>query len=473
MHSTARSICLALATLLVAAAAAEPATIRVSTTDQLKAALATAHTDPGRIIELRPGRYPFSGYSLFSLGPFEAGRPIRGLTIRGLGAGPRDVVLAGTGMDPRPDVNTGYGFVLIDALDVTFENFEIRDVRTHLFALKGERGYADRTTFRRLRLVNAGEQFIKGTADQWVDGADDGLVEDCHFEYELRSYVDRRLATAKWTVSKVVSPTEVIVTLDILTGAVRPFAYGSWRGALLYPEGKAWARTVIASAPVSSGPRSVRLKLGTSVPRRRWPRSVVTRLDLPDVVIRNAWGPNGGYTEAIDVHTGSGWVVRRSSFVRIGTSLRSNYDHAVQAILFWHGSHDTTIEDVSFYDCESGVMLGLGADVNRAGWNHNRGVVRRAWFYRNAGVRGDRPFGFENSANATIEEAYAVVNGTTNSAVEYRFPGTTGFVGRIIEADVTAVEARADPGPATLSGIRRVSDPERIRRFVLDTLDGW
>ena len=167
MHSTARSICLALATLLVAAAAAEPATIRVSTTDQLKAALATAHTDPGRIIELRPGRYPFSGYSLFSLGPFEAGRPIRGLTIRGLGAGPRDVVLAGTGMDPRPDVNTGYGFVLIDALDVTFENFEIRDVRTHLFALKGERGYADRTTFRRLRLVNAGEQFIKGTLTEF------------------------------------------------------------------------------------------------------------------------------------------------------------------------------------------------------------------------------------------------------------------------------------------------------------------
>jgi hypothetical protein len=472
MRSTVRPTCLALAALLVAAAA-DAATIRVSTTAELKAALATAHTDPGRIIEMRPGRYPFSGYSLFNLGPFGAGRPIRGLTIRGLGASPRDVVLAGTGMDPRPDAYTGYGFVVIDALDVTFENFEIRDVRLHLFALKGERGYADRTTFRKLRLVNAGQQFIKGTANRWVDGADDGLVEDCHFEYEFRPYVARRVHTATWAVSRVVSPTEVIAKLRYTGGTPPPYGSGYWTGASLYPKGKKWTRRVVGSAPVPAGAQYVRLTVAKAVPNRRWPDTVVTALDLPDAVIPDAWGPNGGYTEAIDVHTGSGWVVRRSTFVRIGTNLRSDYAHAVQAILFWSGSHDTTIEDVSFYDCESGVMLGLGVNVNPAGWNHNRGVVRRAWFYRNAGVRGDRAFGFENSRDATIEEAHVVVNGTTDSAVEYRFPGTTGFVASTIEADVRPVEPRASPGPATLTGLTHVSDPERIRRFVLDTLDGW
>jgi hypothetical protein len=279
--------------------------------------------------------------------------------------------------------------------------------------------------------------------------------------------------TAAWAVAKVVSPTEIVARLRATTGPLPPYAPGFWNGADLHPAGMRWARRVVSSAPVPGAPRYVRFRLEAAVPVRSWPAEVQTTLDLPDLVVPDAWGPYGGYTQGVDVHTGRGWSVRRSSFVRIGTNLRSFHGHAVQAVLFWNGSSDTTVEDVYFYDCESGVMLGLSQHVNEAGWNHDRGTVRRAWFYRRAGVRGDRPFGFENSPHATIEDAHVVVNGTTNSAVEYRFPGTTGFVARHVEADTEPVEARADPGPATLIGLSRVTDPERVRRFVIDTLDGW
>jgi hypothetical protein len=439
---------------------ARAATIRVSTTGELQAALQSAHGDPGRVIELVPGRYEFRGSQLVHLGRPGRGEAVRGLTVRGLGRQPGEVVLAGGGMDPG-DPATGFGFILSEATDITFENFEIRGVREHLFHVKGENG-ADRVTFRRLRLVDAGTQFIKGTANQWIDGADDGVVEDCSFEYTIRDYLDRRIETVRPPLVAVESSTQVVVKVSPASLNRTSYPVDYWRGATIGPRASnGWTRTVLSSAPVAGTPSQQRLVVDAAPPEA-WSDNLELTLDRPDQRV-TAWGPKGGYTHAIDVHTGKRWVVRRSSFVRIGTSLRSNYDHSVAAILFWHGSEGTQVEDVAFLDCESGVVLGLGSDTGPGQpWNHRWGVVRRALFYRQAGVRGDRAFGFESSANARIEDAKVVLNGTYGAAVEYRFPATTGFVARNIESDANGVVARASPGPASIDNVRRLADSAAI-----------
>jgi hypothetical protein len=202
------------------------------------------------------------------------------------------------------------------------------------------------------------------------------------------------------------------------------------------------------------------------------PPRLVLELDRPDRVVERAWGPQGGYTNGIDVHTGKRWVIRRSTFQRIGTNLNSNYSHAVAAILFWNGGDGTLVEDVAFLDCESGVVLGLTRATGPDGWNHANGTVRRAWFYRSNDVRGDRAFGFEASRQARIEDVKVVLNGTYPNAVEYRFPQTTGFVAAGVRSDAEGVVARADPGEADISDVAAVDSPDAVKRVVLDALNG-
>ena len=458
----------ALAALLLTVPAGA-GTVRVASTDALKKALADAGTDPGRVIEIAPGTYTFDGYSLANVGSTKkGGRPVRGLTVRGLGASPGEVVLQGGGMDPNSERRSGFGFVLFDATDVVFENFTIRDVRGHLFHLKGEWG-ADRITFRRLRLINSGEQFIKGTAKRWVDGVDDGLVEDCHFEYEMRTFVDKKTQRARPSVLDRSGPTQVRVRLfrSVPRNAFPP---DYWVGATAGAKGHAWTARVVASRVAEGTTAEQVLTFDQPVPADL-PDKLILVLDRPDEELR-AWGPQGGYTNAIDIHYGHNWVIRRSTFVRIGTTLRSNYQHAVAAILMWNGSENTLVERVAFLDCESGVALGLGQRTGGSkAYQHAGGVVKHAWFYRGRDVKGDRAFGFESSVDARIEDAHVVLNGSYANAVEYRFPATKGFVARGVRADAK-VENRNAPAAAEGAGAPLAANPEEVLRVVRAAIDG-
>jgi hypothetical protein len=454
--------------VLLAAAPALAGTVRVSSTEALRTALDEAASDPGRIIEIEPGTYRFHGYSLATLGsPQKGGRPIRGLTVRGLGASPRDVVLQGTGMDATAEKRSRFGFVLFDATDVAFENFTIRDVRGHLFHMKGERG-ADRITFRRLRLINSGSQFIKGTANRWVDGVDDGLVEDCHFEYEVRQFAGLGPSRAEPRLLERVGEKEARVQLAAARPG-RPFTEDYWKGATASAAGHAWTARVVASRVAEGATTEQFLTFDVPVPADL-PRTLSLVLDRTGQG-EPAWGPPGGYTNAIDIHTGRNWVIRRSTFVRIGTNLQSRYQHAVASVLLWNGSENALVERVAFLDCESGVMLGLGQKTGAGkAHQHRGGVVKHAWFYRSKGVKGDRAFGFESSPDARIEDAHVVLNGSYPNAVEYRFATTTGFVARGVRADAT-VANRIAPPPAEAAGAL-AADPEDVLRVVRAAIEG-
>jgi hypothetical protein len=473
-------------TLTVLAATAGPAaadTVRVTSTAALRAALDGAAGHPGRVIEIAPGTYDFDGGVLAHLGAPKAGA-VAGLTVRGMGETPSDVVLRGTGMEApageepaaagRRGRGTGgtratsNGFILSRATDVVFENFTIRDVRIHLFHLKGENG-ADRVTFRRLRLVNSGQQFIKGTAKRWEKGVDDSLVEDCVFEYELRTAVDRNRQRARAELLERVGPAQVRVRS--FRGIARnAWPENFWAGGRASAKGSDWRGAIVSNRAAEGTTAEQIITFSAPVPEgldATW----TLELDQADDAIEGAWGPSGGYTNAIDIHTGRNWVVRRSAFVRIGTSLRSNHDHAVPSVLFWNGSRDTLVERVAFLNCESGVVLGLGQRTGAGTeWNHANGVVRHAWFFRDPGVKGDRAFAFENSVDARIEDAVIVLNGTYRSAVEYRFAQTRGFVAKGVRADA-AVTARATETQAPETAAR-VEDPEAVRRVVVAAASG-
>jgi hypothetical protein len=109
------------------------------------------------------------------------------VVIRGA-SGDRDaVVIRGRGMANPNFGNVPHGFLIQDVTDSVIADLTVDDVYYHPIQVQGERGAA-RLTFRNLHLIDAGEQFIKGsTAGPPGPYADDCIVECCLFEYRDRA----------------------------------------------------------------------------------------------------------------------------------------------------------------------------------------------------------------------------------------------------------------------------------------------
>lgn len=133
---------------------------------------------------------------------------IRGVTdvaIRSA-SGNRDAVeLRGRGMANAAYGNVPHAIAVYDAQRVTIADLTLRDAYFHLIQIHGEED-ADEVVMRNLHLVDAGEQFVKGsTAGHPGPYADDGVLECSLIEYtsEARSWYTNGidvLAGAGWTV---------------------------------------------------------------------------------------------------------------------------------------------------------------------------------------------------------------------------------------------------------------------------------
>lgn len=130
---------------------------------------------------------------------------IANVALRGE-SGDRDaVVLQGQGMGNANFGSVPHGFLVSDATDVLIADLTISDVYFHAVQIAGERG-ATRITLRNLRLIDAGEQLVKGsTAGPPGPYADDCVVECCLLEYtdRARSWYTNGvdvLAGARWIV---------------------------------------------------------------------------------------------------------------------------------------------------------------------------------------------------------------------------------------------------------------------------------
>lgn len=125
------------------------------------------------------------------------------------------------------------------------------------------------------------------------------------------------------------------------------------------------------------------------------------------------------YNGGIDVHRGSGWIVRRNTFRDIASPATTACQHAVN---FWNGSVNNIIERNLVIDCDRG--LGSGLAGNPA---NNGDTIRNNMCYHsvNSDAFADVQIGVENSINCRVYNNTVYVANSFGWAMEYRFT-TTG-----------------------------------------------
>jgi hypothetical protein len=142
--------------------------INVENTSQFKDAINTVNRNGGNAtILLADGIYPIASPSWY---PYITGSNI---VIRSA-SGKRDaVIITGGGMRKTTSPENGFYFT---GGHITVADLTIKEVGNHAIALHGDHFHAYNVRFQ-----NTYEQMLKGTSAE--DGADNGIVEYCLFEY--------------------------------------------------------------------------------------------------------------------------------------------------------------------------------------------------------------------------------------------------------------------------------------------------
>ena len=176
---------LAAANVRVEAAAARPAPalppptgiiVNVSTEPQLQAAVAGLKSNT--TIVIAPGTYTLSS-TLYFNGTFT------NIALRGSTGNAADVVLVGRGMANASYGNVPYGvWVGGNVQGITVANVTIRDLYYHPIILNAG---TQSPHIYNVRLVNAGQQFLKSSPDGSGGGVNNGLVEYAVMEYDTTS----------------------------------------------------------------------------------------------------------------------------------------------------------------------------------------------------------------------------------------------------------------------------------------------
>ena len=144
------------------------------------------------------------------------------------------------------------------------------------------------------------------------------------------------------------------------------------------------------------------------------------------------------YTNGVDVHLGTGWLVRHNLFRNITAPAGAGL--AGPAVLLWNGSGDMVVEGNLFLNCQRGIAMGLGTTLAT---ENLRGIVRNNMFARTASQPGDVAISAESSPGVKILNNTVLLNGTYPNAIEYRFATTTNV---LIEANLTDSAIRARDG---------------------------
>ncbi len=144
--------------------------INVSNPQELIRAVNTA--SPNTTIVLRPGTYRL--YAPVAV-------TTDNLTIRGLENRCDKVILVGNGMDEKNHKGVTSGF-WINARNTTIANLTVGEVYNHPIQISGN---AEAPRIYNVRLVNAGQQFIKSNPRPSGKGVDFGIVE-----YSVMEYID-------------------------------------------------------------------------------------------------------------------------------------------------------------------------------------------------------------------------------------------------------------------------------------------
>jgi hypothetical protein len=316
----------------------------VATEPALRAAVATITSNSTIVIQ--PGTYNLANGG----GTLHFNRAVSNVTIRGATNRCDEVVLRGAGMTIQG--NTPYGIWVGGPTGILIANLTIRDIFYHPIMLDPNAGGTQNPRIYNVRLVDAGEQFIKV----------------------------------------------------------------SQKGS------------------------------GTPVPGSGVANGVVEYSVIEYSTTKHPNGPGGpGYTNGVDILTGSNWIVRNNLFRNIRAA--DGFGLAGPAVLAWKGTIGTIVEGNLFLNCQYGIALGLDGGVPG---DHVGGIVRNNFFHRTSAQSGDVGIVVNNSANTKVLHNTVVLGGTYPNAIEYRFPGTTGFVA---ENNLTDAAVRQRDGASgTTSG---------------------
>ena len=155
------------------------AIVNVATVAQLQSAVASIASTT--TILVAPGTYNLSS-TLYINGSFT------NVGIRGATGNRDDVVLVGKGMTAATDGGVPFGiWVGGNVRGITIADLTIRDVYYHPIMLNAG---AETPLIHNVRLVNAGQQFIKSNPDGAGGGVDNGVVEYSVIEYDTTSRDD-------------------------------------------------------------------------------------------------------------------------------------------------------------------------------------------------------------------------------------------------------------------------------------------
>jgi len=279
--------------------------VTVSTTAQLQNAIASIASNT--TILIAPGTYAIST-TLYINGSFTD------VAIRGATGNRDDVVIVGKGMAAANDGGVPFGiWVGGDVRGVTIADLTIRDVYYHPIMLNAG---THTPLIHNVRLVNAGEQFVKSNPDAAGVGVDNGIVEYSVIEYDTTSRDD--------------------------------------------------------------------------------------------------------YTNGVDVHGGTNWIVRHNLFrnIRAPQGLLAG-----PAILMWNGTANSVVDGNTFINCQREISLGL---IDRSPSDHSGGIIRNNFIYRAPGVGGDAAILVADSTGTQVLHNSALMSGGYPNAIEYRFPGASG-----------------------------------------------
>jgi hypothetical protein len=89
------------------------------------------------------------------------------------------------------------------------------------------------------------------------------------------------------------------------------------------------------------------------------------------------------------------------------------------------GSSQTVTEQNRFVNCQRGVAYGW---TNRAGFDHQGGVIRNNFFYRAPSLPGEAAVMVFDSPGTKVLQNSILLSGTYATPIEYAFPDTVGVL---------------------------------------------
>jgi hypothetical protein len=292
--------------------------VRVSTEAQLQAAVSSLVS--GTTILIESGTYNLSSTLWLNRG-------VRDVAIRGTTNSCDDVVLVGRGMATSSYGSVPHGIWIGNAQRVLIANLTIRDVYYHPIQLDPNSG-AQAPHIYNVRLVNAGQQFIKSSAStSGSAGVNNGMVEYSVMEYATTAPSD--------------------------------------------------------------------------------------------------------YTNGVDVHGGSDWVIRNNLSRNI---VAPSGQLAGPAVLMWRRSRNTIVERNLFVNVHRGIALGFDPAISD---DHLGGIIRNNFIVRTNAQPGDVGITINNASGAKILNNTVILSGTYPDAIEYRFQATMNVEIRYNLTDAT------------------------------------